>query len=165
MKKTTRRGFLVLLVSGGTALAANWFRGRRIGAITLELRHILAHDAHAEMIGQQYLKKVPAEADPDLLGELILSDLPWGASLGTDTRALVREQVRRDFAEDRVVRLAVDAFANRGQIVRLDGSREPCRTCRTGRIRRIGRINLTGLTDLIRPAPTLSPRSPNPPGL
>jgi hypothetical protein len=105
MKKTTRRGFLILVAGGGTVLAANWFRGRRISAIALELRHVLAHDAHTEMLGRQYLRKVPAEADPDLLSELILSDLPWSASIGTDTRDLIREQVRRDFAEDRVVRL------------------------------------------------------------
>ena len=105
MKKTTRRGFLVLLAGGGTVLAANWFRGRRRNAIAIELRHVLAHDVHTEMIGRQYLRRVPAEADPDLLGELILSDLPWSASIGTDTRAVIREQVRRDFAEDRIVRL------------------------------------------------------------
>ena len=105
MKKISRRGFFVLLTGGGTVLVANWLRGRRRNTIALELRHVLAHDANTEMIGRQYLRKVPAEADPDLLGELILSDLPWNASIRTDIRALIREQVRRDFAEDRIVRL------------------------------------------------------------
>jgi hypothetical protein len=57
------------------------------------------------MIGRQYLRKVPGEADLDLLAELILSGVSWNASIGTDIRAIIRERVRRDFAEDRVVRL------------------------------------------------------------
>ena len=103
MKEITRRGFFVLLTGGAATLVAKC--GRRASTIAAELRGVLAHDAHSEMIGRHYLRKVPEEANPDLLGELILSDLSWNASFGTDIRALVREQVRRDFAEDRVVRL------------------------------------------------------------
>jgi hypothetical protein len=105
MKKVTRRGFFVLLGSGGTALLVYWLRGRRTTTIAAQLPNVLAHNAHTEMIGQHYLRRVPEEADPDLLSELILSDLPWNASIETNLRALIRERVGRDFAEDRVVRL------------------------------------------------------------
>jgi hypothetical protein len=103
MKKTTRRGFFALLAGGATALVAHC--GRRAGFIAADLRGVLAYDAHTEMIGRQYLRKVPEEADRDRLSELILSDVSRNASTGTDIRTVIREQVRRDFAEDRVVRL------------------------------------------------------------
>jgi hypothetical protein len=103
MKEITRRGFFVLLTGGATALVAKC--GRRASTIAVELRGVLGHDAHTEMIGRHYLRKVPEEANSDLLGELILSDLSWNPSFGTDIRTPVRERVRRDFAEDRVVRL------------------------------------------------------------
>lgn len=102
MKRISRRRFVILLTGGGITLGASC---RRTDTISLELRSVLANDASTELVGGQYLKKVPGEADPDLLRELILSDLPWSASIGTDTPTLVRELVRRDFTEDRTIRL------------------------------------------------------------
>lgn len=105
MRKITRRSFFVLLAGAGTVLGTHWLRGRRAHRFARELPNVLPPGAHTQMIGRQYLRKVPEEADPDRLSELILSDLPWDAAIETDLRVLVRELVRRDFAEARVVRL------------------------------------------------------------
>jgi len=103
MNDLSRRDFLALVAGGATALVASCGRSR-VGITAADLQAVLAHGAYTEMVGRQYLRKVPEEADVNRLGELILSDLSRTASNG-DIRARVREQVRRDFSEDRVVRL------------------------------------------------------------
>ena len=74
----------LICILGGMTLAAMWKRSR---------------------VGRVTLRKVPGEADPVLLGELIFSSIRWNALIESDPRILIRDQVRRDFGENHVVRL------------------------------------------------------------
>ena len=106
MSKIARRGFIVSLVSGGgAAVAIVLLRGGRNKRIVLELKDVLDYGPSTELIGKQYLRKVPAERDPALLTELIFSTFEWKTFLEGDIRILIRNRVKQDFAEDRVVRL------------------------------------------------------------
>ncbi len=106
MSKISRRGFIVSLVSGGgAAVAIVVFRGGRNKRIVLELKDVLDYGPSTELIGKQYLRKTPSERDPALLTELIFSTFEWDAFLETDARILIRDRVKQDFAEARVVRL------------------------------------------------------------
>ena len=105
MRTVSRRGFLGLLAGVGTAIGIFLFRGRRTSTIVSELETVLDPNASTMMIGRQYLRRVPDEGDPDRLRELILSAFGWAPLFQGDVRILIRERVKRDFAEDRVVRL------------------------------------------------------------
>ena len=105
MTTVSRRGFLVSVVGGGAALSIVVLRGGRNKRIVLELKDVLDGGPSTELIGRQYLRKIPAERDPALLTELIFSSFEWSAFLQTDARILIRDRVKQDFAEDRVVRL------------------------------------------------------------
>ena len=105
MSTISRRGFLVSVVGGGAALAIVVFRGGRNERIVLELKEVLDFGPSTELIGRQYLRKTPSEKDPALLTESIFSSFEWSAFLETDVRILIRDRVKQDFAEERVVRL------------------------------------------------------------
>ncbi len=105
MSTISRRGFLVSVVGGGAALAIVVFRGGRNKRIVLELKEVLDFGPSTELIGRQYLRKTPSEKDPALLTESIFSSFEWSAFLETDVRILIRDRVKQDFAEERVVRL------------------------------------------------------------
>ena len=105
MSTISRRGFLVSVVGGGAALAIVVFRGGRNKRIVLKLTEVLDFGPSTELIGRQYLRKTPLEKDQALLTESIFSSFEWSAFLETDVRILIRDRVKQDFAEERVVRL------------------------------------------------------------
>ena len=105
--KTTRRAFFASMASllgagGGVLLFA--LGTRRKEALIPELPRVLSDISSAEMIGNWYLTKVPEEADMDVLTRLIFSGLGWHVFLLSDIDVVMRRKVKRDFAEDRVVR-------------------------------------------------------------
>ena len=105
MRAFSRRGFFALLASAVGATGLWLFRGERRSAIVSELDSVLEPDASTTMIGQQYLRRVPDEADQVRLRELILSGFGRDPLFEGNVRILIREAVKQDFAEDRMVRL------------------------------------------------------------
>lgn len=105
MSAVSRRGFIALLAGGAAAIGLTWLHGHRRRDVASRLNGVLRPDASTLMIGQHYLRRVPDEADPTRLRELLTSRLGQDAWIQADVRILIREGVRRDFAEDRVVRL------------------------------------------------------------
>ena len=105
MGTISRRGFFVLLAGGAAAGGLTWLHAHRRKTVISGLENVLRPDASTTMIGQQYLRRFPDEAEPDLLRRRLASRFGSDALLHGDVRILVRDGVRRDFAEDRVVRL------------------------------------------------------------
>ena len=105
MSTASRRGFLVSLVGGGAAIGIVVLRGERKERIVLELKDVLDHGNATALIGRQYLRKIPSERDPAALAESIFSSFRWETLLESDVRILVRDRVKQDFKEDRVIQL------------------------------------------------------------
>ena len=100
-----RRAFLAGLVASLGLLAAGrvWARARPgVGAGAHPLAGLLRHRSSAAAIGERYLRDHPAER----AAALRLSGPPAaGASDRSDWRRSLQHEVRRDFAEGRVVRV------------------------------------------------------------
>lgn len=105
-----RRSFLSILVSAG-ALAAGWPASGREGLTAEPIRSLLAslgHGKSAAVVGNAFLRRHPGEADAQHLATNIAADLRCrGCEPGRASRARLRraitEQVREDFAQNRVV--------------------------------------------------------------
>jgi hypothetical protein len=74
------------------------------------LGQILKHTASARIIGQEYLREAPQEADVQTLARLLWVDFPQNSTglreVNTvELRARLRLRTRQDFEEGRIVRL------------------------------------------------------------
>lgn len=76
---------------------------RRPDATALGLAGFPRHEESACVIGREYLRNVREEADRDILLNLLGHPAVWVDEGGL--RSHLRSQIRRDFAEERVVRL------------------------------------------------------------
>lgn len=105
-----RRGFLSILISSG-ALIAGWPASGREKLTAEPIRSLLAslrHDESAAVVGNAFLRRHAGEADAQHLATSIAADLrcrgcdPRRVSRARLRRAIA-EQVREDFAQNRVV--------------------------------------------------------------
>ena len=114
MKPTTsRRQFLTFTLTAGGALLA---QASLPGWLTLDrapgarLARLLEHQESAQVVGAEYLKKYPQEADARLLQDRIAAGLAGGyAALAQASdsaiRQLIADRVRQDFETEQIVKL------------------------------------------------------------
>ena len=110
----SRRAFLIgtsaLLLSGlvkGLVPVRLWLSPTPLGR---RLAGLLQHRQGAQLIGQEYLRRAPAEGSVRVLVGLIASSLPHGtrrlsALSDEELRAHVLRSVHKDFEDGRVVNL------------------------------------------------------------
>src|SRR5687767_5526292 len=104
-----RRAFIGITAAGAagaavTGLARAGDADPRAVLATPELLHVLGNERLVATLGQRYRETVPAEQSAEALEQAIRADLEPAAgdtSLGTQ----VRERVRRDFADARIITL------------------------------------------------------------
>jgi hypothetical protein len=107
-----RRRFLVSIVTIGGGLGCGIAIGKA-GAewggasVVVEVSKLLTDASAARTVGRAYLDLVPDESDPDLLVERIFPSLRDAESPPAADALLRRvvQDVRRDFEEDRLVRI------------------------------------------------------------
>jgi hypothetical protein len=116
MKQKTsmhRRQFFAFALTAGGALLAQaglpgWLRpGNALGA---RLVALFEHQDSARIVGLEYLKKNPQEANVHLLQDRIIAGFTGGytalAQASDSTiRKLIEERVRQDFETDQIVKL------------------------------------------------------------
>ena len=108
MVNENRRRFLtVTLVGGGTSLLFVFFRpGRLRERFVLDLETFLSNPELVVEIGSAYLRLAPEENDVETLGTRVFSDVPWSVRFRSSVARALREAVRGDFREGRVVLLS-----------------------------------------------------------
>jgi hypothetical protein len=107
-----RRRFLVSIVTIGGGLGCGIAIGKP-GAewggasVVVEVSKLLTDAPASQSVGRAYLDLVPDERDPDLLVDLIFPSLRDAESPPAADALLRRvvQDVRRDFEEDRLVRI------------------------------------------------------------
>src|SRR5262245_28066158 len=116
MKQKTsmhRRQFFAFALTAGGALLIQaglpgWLRpGNPLGA---RLVALFEHQDSARIVGLEYLKKYPQEADAHLLQDRIIAGFAGGytglAKASDSTiRKLIEDRVRQDFETDQIVKL------------------------------------------------------------
>lgn len=100
-----RRTFLVGATGLGASLAwrslSPWAWPRRAPSTSVRLAGLPAPAESARLVGQEYLRAVPAEASPDVLVTRVLERLPdGGRTLAAASDRRLRELVVRATAED-----------------------------------------------------------------
>jgi hypothetical protein len=116
MKQKTslhRRQFFAFALTVGGALVAQaglpgWFRSA--DALGARLVALFEHHDSARIVGYEYLKKHPQEADAHLLQARIIAGFAGGytalAQASDSTiRKLIEDRVRQDFETDQIVKL------------------------------------------------------------
>jgi hypothetical protein len=115
-KELSRREFLALAAAAGAALmAAEWAGApvpwaRQQDRLVPRLLGVFQHTESARVVGGQYLRAYPHEADAFQLAETIAAAVPGGARaiLGASTaelRALLDQATRAEFAAEQVIML------------------------------------------------------------
>jgi hypothetical protein len=115
-KELSRREFLALAAAAGAALLAAEQAGapmpwaRQHDRLVPRLLGVFQHTESARVVGKEYLRAYPHEADASQLADTIAAAVPGGARaiLGApaaELRALLDHTTRADFAAERVVTL------------------------------------------------------------
>ena len=115
-KELSRREFLALAAAAGAALlAAEWAGAplpwaRRQDRLIPRLLGVFQHAESARVVGAEYLRANPGEADAFQLADTIAAAVPGDAptvlrASAAELRALLDHTTRADFAADRVVML------------------------------------------------------------
>jgi hypothetical protein len=116
MKQKTslhRRQFLAFALTASGALFAqaslsSWLRPQ--GALGAKLAGLFEHQESARIVGVEYLKKYPQEADARLLQDRIAAGFAGGYTVlahASDSaiRQLIEDRVRQDFETEQIVKL------------------------------------------------------------
>jgi hypothetical protein len=108
-----RRRFLALaLTTGGSLLALatlpDWLGLQ--STLSAKLTKLLAHQESARIVGAEYLKQYPHEADARVLQDRIVAGFAGGyATLSSAhesaIRQLIEERVRQDFETEQIVKV------------------------------------------------------------
>jgi hypothetical protein len=116
-KPISRREFLAYAVAASAALlvpaqlpAGERLRQAQAALLASRLSALLAHQASARVIGQEYARLHPEEADIARLVAAIVEQVPGGAlallvAPERELRAQLDRATRADFAAERVVKL------------------------------------------------------------
>jgi len=114
--RLNRRRVLQLLVASGglcvaglTPVQTRWWSGRP-PSLRLRLLESIHQRESARAIGERFLSRHPEEGDAALLVRHITEGIPGGrarlaAARDEELRAWLAARVRRDFVEDRILRI------------------------------------------------------------